>query len=90
MHSKKLILIDLDGVLNEYSGSYNKNVIPEIKNGADKFLQGLSGKNEYTYSDFKKAFPNIILTREEMRKKPPHILITNYTMLEYQKQEENG
>ena len=58
---------------------------PEDMNSAnfDKFLQGLSGNNDYTYNDFKKAFPNIILTREEMRENPPHILITNYTMLEY-------
>ena len=42
MRYKKLLLIDLDGVLNEYDGTYDKNVIPEMKNGADKFLQSLS------------------------------------------------
>ena len=28
---KRKLLIDLDGVLNEYSGNYDENVIPAIK-----------------------------------------------------------
>lgn len=39
---KKTILIDLDGVLNEYTGNYDKNIIPPIKNGASDFLKELS------------------------------------------------
>src|SRR5574344_1835162 len=39
---KKTILIDLDGVLNEYKGIFDKNFIPEIKCGAKKFLEDLS------------------------------------------------
>ena len=40
---KKKILIDLDGVLNEYGKEpYNENFIPEIKNGAKEFVQELS------------------------------------------------
>ena len=39
---KKTILIDLDGVLNTYSGKYNENFIPPIKDGAKDFLQKLS------------------------------------------------
>lgn len=39
---KKKILIDLDGVLNEYKGNYDENYIPEIKNGAKEFLEKLS------------------------------------------------
>lgn len=39
---KKLILIDLDGVLNNYIGNYEKDFIPEIKNGAYSFLKELS------------------------------------------------
>lgn len=38
---RKKILIDLDGVLNEYSGNYDENYIPEIKNGAKEFLEEL-------------------------------------------------
>ncbi len=40
---KKKILIDLDGVLNDYGkGSYDENYIPAIKNGAKEFIQELS------------------------------------------------
>lgn len=38
---KRTILIDLDGVLNEYTGDYNPNVISKMKLGADKFLEKL-------------------------------------------------
>ena len=38
----KTILIDLDGVLNNYRGDFDKNVIPDIKDGAKEFLQELS------------------------------------------------
>ena len=36
--SKKTILIDLDGVLNEYVGNFDKEFIPTIKQGAKEFL----------------------------------------------------
>ena len=39
---KKTILIDLDGVLNEYVGNYDKDFIPPIKAGAKEFLSDLS------------------------------------------------
>jgi len=41
MHKKK-ILIDLDGVLNEYIGQFDENFIPVIKSGAKEFLQNLA------------------------------------------------
>ena len=42
MYTKK-ILIDLDGVLNEYGKEkFNENYIPEIKVGAYEFLEILS------------------------------------------------
>ena len=34
MNCKRVILIDLDGVLNEYDGSFNNDFIPPIKVGA--------------------------------------------------------
>lgn len=37
----KTILIDLDGVLNTYTGNYDENVIPDIKVGAKEFLEEL-------------------------------------------------
>lgn len=39
---KKTLLIDLDGVLNEYSGKYDENVIPPPKEGADNLLKELA------------------------------------------------
>lgn len=39
---KKTILIDLDGVLNEYNGDFKSDYIPKIKDGALDFLKNLS------------------------------------------------
>ena len=39
---KKTILIDLDGVLNTYTGDFNKDLIPSIKEGAKEFLEKLA------------------------------------------------
>lgn len=39
---KKTILVDLDGVLNTYSGEYDENYIPPIKDGAYDFIKKLS------------------------------------------------
>ena len=40
---RKTILIDLDGVLNNYNREqYDENFIPEIKQGAYEFIQDLS------------------------------------------------
>ena len=41
-NSKKIILIDLDGVLNQYNGNYDENFIPPIKDGAIEFLAELN------------------------------------------------
>ena len=41
---KKTILIDLDGVLNEYTGNYDPDYIPPIRSGAFELLENLSGK----------------------------------------------
>lgn len=40
---RKKILIDLDGVLNEYGKEkFDENFIPEIKSGAKEFIQKVS------------------------------------------------
>ena len=45
--SKKKILIDLDGVLNQYGkDKYDENYIPKINNGAIEFLEKLSKSAE--------------------------------------------
>lgn len=41
MIKKKTILVDLDGVLNQYNGTFDENIIPEIKDGAIEFIQNL-------------------------------------------------
>ena len=43
---KKRILIDLDGVLNNYSGEFQTDSIPEIKEGAKEFIKELHKKYE--------------------------------------------
>ena len=43
---KKIIFIDLDGVLNTYIGNYDENIIPPIKDGAKEFLEELHKKYE--------------------------------------------
>ena len=42
---KKTILIDLDGVLNTYSGKYDEDYIPPIANGAYQFIKELADKS---------------------------------------------
>ncbi len=39
---KKTILIDLDSVLNEYTGNFDEKFMPDIKQGAKEFLEKLS------------------------------------------------
>ena len=41
---KKLILIDLDGVLNKYKGKFDKKYIPPINDGTLDFIKKLSIK----------------------------------------------
>ena len=42
MEYRKTIAIDLDGVLDEYTGKYNENNIPDIRDGAKDFIIKLS------------------------------------------------
>ena len=43
---KKRLMIDLDGVLNNYT-KYEENFIPEIKEGAKDFLEQLYNSEKY-------------------------------------------
>lgn len=46
MHNyRKTLLIDLDGVLNQYEGNFDKNIIPPIKEGALEFVK--KAANDY-------------------------------------------
>lgn len=42
MKNKRTILVDLDGVLNEYTGNYKHDIIPPIREGAKEFLKKLA------------------------------------------------
>ena len=45
---KPTLLIDLDGVLNQYGNEkYDENHIPDIKDGAKEFLEKLYALNKY-------------------------------------------
>lgn len=37
--TRKLILIDLDGVLNTYTGAFKPDFIPPLKDGAENFIK---------------------------------------------------
>lgn len=57
---KKIILVDLDGVLNTYTGEFNENFIPPIKDGALEFIKNLS--TDYKVIIFTSR--NLLLTSE--------------------------
>ena len=57
---KKTILIDLDGVLNTYTGNFDENIIPSIKDGALEFIKELS--NQYKVKIF--TTRNLLLASE--------------------------
>lgn len=40
----KILLIDLDGVLNTYTGDFDEKYIPPMREGAKEFLERLSAK----------------------------------------------
>ena len=60
MKYRKTILIDLDGVLNTYTGNFDENFIPPIKFGAKEFLEKLS--QEYDVKIF--TTRNLLLASE--------------------------
>ena len=39
---KKTLLIDLDGVLNDYDGHYNHDFIPPLRGGAREFVSSIA------------------------------------------------
>ncbi len=68
----------LRGVLKEYPaitfGRYTGETKQKLKDAEDHFRK--------TYPR-EVRIPNELLSRDEMRARPPHILLTNYAMLEY-------
>ncbi len=64
------------GQTKEYEESKGK-----IEGARDQYIK-LHGKRDDD-TRLREPLPNEILSRERMKKQPPHILITNYAMLEY-------
>jgi histidinol phosphatase-like enzyme len=72
---KKTILVDLDGVLNTYTGKYDKDFIPPIKEGALDFIKLLS-------KDFKLVIftsRNLLLTSKWLIKNGLENYVENVT-----------
>ena len=71
----KTLLIDLDGVLNTYTGNFDKDFIPEIKTGAKEFLEELS--KDYEIKIF--TTRNRLLTSKWLIKNELDSLVTDVT-----------
>ena len=62
MKNKKVILVDLDGVLNIYSGNYKESYIPPPKEGAKEFLEELNKKyNVFIFTSRPQALADVWL-----------------------------
>ena len=63
-----------------------KDITFGLYNGNTEYTRG-KAREQYRKNSINAEFPepltNEILSREEMQETPPHILITNYSMLEY-------
>lgn len=59
-------------------GLYNGNTEYTKQKGLSEYRK--THKND---KDFPEPLKNEVLSREEMQERPPHILITNYSMMEY-------
>ncbi len=68
----------LRGILQEYPqitfGAYTGQTCEKYNDALAEYKQLNDGKN---------PLPNELICREDMRKNPPHLFITNYAMLEY-------
>ncbi len=79
--------------MNALANDQLKRMRALLKNYPDITFGRYTGETEKTQKEardkFRKMYnnkeplPNELVSREQMREKPPHILLTNYTMLEY-------
>ena len=90
---RALILYPMNALANDQRKRMGE-ICEDLKNEGSDFsftfgqYIGETPKNEYDTQRNgpqrkKEAYPGEIVFREEMRKNPPHILLTNYSMLEY-------
>lgn len=60
-------------------GVYNSSTKYSQEEGISEYTRIFKDENGYALQ----PLPNELLSREQMQKNPPHILVTNYAMLEY-------
>lgn len=82
---RKLLKCYPDITFGRYTGETEKKYKKETAAQAEKRLHeeyDLAHSND-TDVDLRKSIPNEMMCREMMAEQPPHILLTNYAMLEY-------
>lgn len=82
---RKLLANYPDITFGRYTGETKHAKANETPEDAEKRLHqeyDIQHQDDYD-TDSKKSIPNEFMCREYMAKKPPHILLTNYAMLEY-------
>lgn len=76
-----------DITFGRYTGETIEKEEKAIEVYREKKEQELKGKGKYRGIDYTDSdlnpLPNEIISRQRMRENPPHILLTNYAMLEY-------
>ena len=82
---RKLLKNYSDITFGRYTGETEHARKKETTDQAEKRLHEEydSAHELETDEDLRKSIPNEIMSREKMAEKPPHILLTNYAMLEY-------
>ena len=82
---RALILYPLNALVNDQLERIGKllNNDEKLKNITFGMYTGETSENKEKITNELKKFKNFISNREDIRKNPPHILITNYSMLEY-------
>jgi len=85
---RALLLYPMNALVNDQLGRLREllNNYPHITfgryTGETRYNQS-QAEEEYQRTYHQPSLPNELLSREEMRENPPHMLITNYAMLEY-------
>ena len=82
---RALILYPLNALVNDQLERIGEllNNDEQLRNITFGMYTGETPENEEKVTNELKKFKNFASNREDIRKNPPHILITNYSMLEY-------
>lgn len=82
---RKLLKDYPDITFGRYTGETERKRSKETPEQAEKRLHEEYDLNHMNDTDeiLKKSIPNELMSREMMAERPPHILLTNYAMLEY-------